>query len=172
MLLKALKADRLSQTDKRLDFARNSAKFLVDNSINAYQLAAHLGGDAVKIRDGLVAVPNMGYGQKKANMFVRDMVEMGVWPELSNFEGIEVASDINTMKVALRTGILKSKIPLVSSFLDIFGYQYGSVDGMSASAWRAVWSDWRDMDASTAPASPSQMDFPSLSDWTGYARTL
>ena len=52
---------------------------------------------------------------------------------------INVASDVNTIKVALRTGILKTAIPLVSSFLDIFCNQYSYIDDMNAEAWRRVW---------------------------------
>ena len=76
-------------------------------------------------------------------MFIRDMVELGVWPDLSGFDRVDVASDINTMKLALRTGILKTDIPLISSFLDIFCYQYGYIDEMSAQAWRVVWEEWK-----------------------------
>lgn len=50
------------------------------------------------------------------------MVVLSIWKDYKNFEQIDVASDRNTMKVALRTGILKTEIPLVSSFLDIFCY--------------------------------------------------
>lgn len=158
-LLKSLGSSRLSQNDKRIDFARNAARFLIQNRISAFQIADHFGNDAVRIRDGLVSSTGMGYAQKKANMFVRDMIELGVWPNLSNFDGIDVASDINTMKVGLRSGILKSSIPLVSSFLDIFCHQYTAVDRYSAAAWRKVWEEWRRIDPATAPASPSQMDY-------------
>ena len=92
-------------------------------------------------------------------MFIRDMVELGVWPGLSHYDEIDVASDINTMKVALRTGILKTDIPLVSSFLDIFCWQYAYMDEMSARAWRQVWEDWTNIDRKNAPRSPCLMDF-------------
>jgi len=149
----------LSQTDKRLDFARNAAKFLLDNGITAYDIAEHFGNDAVRIRDALVSEPNMGYGLKKANMIIRDMSELGVWTQLDNFDKIDVASDINTMKLALRTRILRTDIPLLSSFLDIFCYQYSHMDEMSAKGWRTVWEEWRRMDSSNALTSPCQMDF-------------
>lgn len=150
---------RLSQTDKRLDFARHAAKFLLDNDITAFKIAQHFGNDAVRIRDALVNAPNMGYGLKKANMFIRDMVELGVWPELQHFDRVDVASDINTMKLALRTLILQTDMPLLSSFLDIFCYQYEYIDEMSARAWRTVWEEWQQVDPATAPSSPCQMDF-------------
>ncbi len=92
-------------------------------------------------------------------MFIRDMVELKVWPALSNYEQIDVASDINTMKLALRTRVLQTEIPLLSSFLDVFCYQYACIDEMSASAWRAVWEEWRNIDAATAPRSPCRLDF-------------
>ncbi len=150
---------RLSQTDKRLDFAKNAAAFLISNGITAFEIAQHFSNNAVQLREALVNAPNMGYGLKKANMFIRDMVELGVWPNLSTFDRVDVASDINTMKLALRTGILKTDIPLISSFLDIFCYQYGYIDEMSAQAWRVVWEEWNRSHPETAPSSPCQMDF-------------
>jgi hypothetical protein len=150
---------RLSQGDKRADYARNAARFLLDNHITAYDIAAHFGHDAVRIRDAMVNSPNMGYGMKKANMFIRDMFVWGVWPNLTNFDAIDVASDRNTMKVALRARILQTDIPLLSSFLDIFCHQYTYIDQKNAQAWRAVWEEWRTIDPLTAPASPCLIDF-------------
>jgi hypothetical protein len=150
---------RLSQTDKRLDFAKNAALFLVDKKIKAFGIAGHFGNNAVEIREALVNAPNLGYGSKKANMFIRDMVELGVWPGLSHYDEIDVASDINTMKLALRTRILQTNIPLLSSFLDIFCWQYSYIDEMSAAAWRRVWELWTEIDARSAPRSPCLMDF-------------
>jgi len=92
-------------------------------------------------------------------MLIRDMFVWNVWPTLANFDRIDVASDINTMKVALRTRIIETNIPLLSSFLDIFCHQYGYIDRMSALAWRAVWEEWRTLDAATSPASPCLLDF-------------
>jgi hypothetical protein len=101
----------------------------------------------------------MGYGLKKANMFIRDMVELSVWNQVDNFDKIDVPSDINTMKLALRTGILKTAIPLLTSFLDIFCYQYEYTDEMSAKAWRTVWEQWKLNFPETALGSPAQMDY-------------
>ncbi len=72
--------------------------------INAEDIAAEP-EDFLKF---LVNTPNMGYGLKKANMFIRDMVELKVWSALENFDKIDVASDINTMKLALRTRIYRA----------------------------------------------------------------
>jgi len=157
--VKFLGAARLSQTDKRIDFARNAAEFLVSRKIQAVDIAREFGNNAVEIRAALIGSKNMGYGPKKANMFIRDMVELGVWPGLSHYDQIDVASDINTMKVALRAKIIRTDIPLVSSFLDQFCYQYSYMDKISAAAWRAVWEEWHSADPSTAPSSPCIMDF-------------
>jgi len=157
--LKFLGMTRLSQTDKRLDFARNAAQFLLDRDISAYSIPEYFNRDTVQIREVLVNAPNMGYGPKKANMFIRDMVELKIWSNIKNFDRIDVASDINTMKLALRTRILQTDIPLLSSFLDIFCYQYSHIDEMSAEAWRTVWQQWKSLAPSTAPLSPCQMDF-------------
>ena len=157
--LKFLGMTRLSQTDKRLDFARNAAQFLLDRDISAYSIPEYFNRDAVQIREVLINAPNIGYGPKKANMFIRDMVELKIWSNIKNFDRINVASDINTMKLALRTRILQTDIPLLSSFLDIFCYQYSHIDEMSAEAWRTVWQQWKSLAHSTAPLSPCQMDF-------------
>ena len=157
--LKFLGTTRLSQTDKRLDFARNAAGFLLEKNISALDIAKYFNNDAAQIRETLVNTPNIGYGLKKANMFIRDMVELGVWTKLVNFDKMDVASDINTMKLALRNGILQTDIPLLSSFLDIFCYQYSHIDEISAKAWRVVWEEWVKLDPSAAPSSPCQMDF-------------
>lgn len=157
--LKRLGVTRLSQSDKRLDFVRNAAKFLLERNISAYDVAKLCDYDAARIRELLISQPNMGYGPKKANMLVRDMYVLRVWPELRGLEAIDVASDVNTMKLALRTRILQTEIPLVSSFLDIFCYQYEYVSEASAAAWRAVWNKWRELEPMTAPASPCLMDF-------------
>ena len=87
------------------------------------------------------------------------MVVLGIWPNVQNFECIDVASDINTVKVALRTGILKTAIPLLSSFLDIFCYQYAYVDEMNASAWRRVWEIWKNRYPEECIDSPCLMDY-------------
>lgn len=157
--LRFLGMTRLSQTDKRLDFARNAARFLMQLEITSFEIAAYFKGDAVLIRDALVNQPNMGYGLKKANMFIRDMVELRVWPTLRRFDGLDVASDINTMKLALRTRVLGTDMPLLSSFLDIFCYQYSHIDEMSANSWRRVWEEWQTVSPATVPSSPCRLDF-------------
>lgn len=157
--LKFLGMTRLSQTDKRLDYARNAARFLVALGMDAFDLAAHFGHDAVRLQETLIQAPNMGYGPKKTNMFIRDMAALGVWTQLQHFEAVDVASDRNTMKLALRTGVLHTEMPLLSSFLDIFCHQYTYIDEMSALAWRRVWEEWRKADPQTAPDSPCRLDF-------------
>ena len=150
---------RLSQGDKRLDYAKHAAEFLLERKITAYDIAAHFGNNAEKIREGFLANVGMGYGRKKTDMFIRDMVVLGVWPELKNMDVVDVASDRNTMKLALRTRVLQTDIPLLSSFLDIFGYQYSHIDAMSAAAWRTVWEEWKTIEPETAPIAPCMMDF-------------
>jgi len=150
---------KLSQTEKGLDFARNAAGFLLKNNITAYEIAQFCGNDAAKVRKILVTAENTDYGSKKANMFIRDMIAWRVWPDLNNIDAIDVASDTNTMKIALRARILVSEIPLLSSLLDIFCYQYEYVNEMAALAWRQVWKDWVALPGSHAPVSPCLMDF-------------
>lgn len=157
--LKFLELSRLSQNDKRLDYAKHAAEFLLRKEINAFQIAEFYDNDAQRIREGFLESVGMGYGRKKTDMFIRDMAVLGVWPNLLNMNVIDVASDRNTMKLALRTRILQTEIPLLSSFLDIFGYQYGYIDAMSAAAWRAVWEEWRIIEPDTVPSAPCMMDF-------------
>lgn len=157
--LRFLGLSRLSQNDKRLDYAKHAAEFLLDKGINAFQIAGYFGDDAQRIREGFLESVGMGYGRKKTDMFIRDMAVLGVWSNLSNMDVIDVASDRNTMKLALRTRILQTDIPLLSSFLDIFGYQYGYIDAMSAAAWRTVWEEWKIIEPETAPSAPCMMDF-------------
>ncbi len=156
--LRCIGVSELSQSDKRIQFARNAAKFLLDRHIRAYDLAAECGHNAAAIRDLLIDTPNIGYGLKKANMFLRDMVALDVWQGLDGLWSIDVPSDVNTMKLALRSGILRTAIPLVSSFLDIFCHQVSCVDRFAASAWRSVWVQWCKLDGETAPPSPCMMD--------------
>jgi len=157
--LRFMKLTQLSQGDKRLDYARNAAQFLIEREINAYDIAAYYNYDAETIRDAFLNNEGMGYGRKKTDMFIRDMVVLDVWSHLSNMHVVDVASDRNTMKLALRTRILQTDIPLLSSFLDIFGHQYEYIDAMSASAWRTVWAEWKVIEPQTAPEAPCMMDF-------------
>ncbi len=60
-----LRATKLSQNDKRVHFARNAARFLVEHRIQAVEIAHFFGNDAVLIRDALINYPNMGYGAKR-----------------------------------------------------------------------------------------------------------
>lgn len=157
-LLTALNVGTLSQNDKRINYARNIAKFVLSYNCSPYELIDKFGRDIYALRTALIA-SNSGYGNKKADMFLRDMVVLGIWSNVSGFEKLDVASDVNTIKVALRTGIIKTKIPLVSSFLDIFCYQYEYIDNMNAAAWRKVWEKWVEKYPGDNIASPCLLDY-------------
>ena len=148
----------LSQNDKRINFAKNICKFLIEHKSTPYSIISSFNNDVALFRKELIN-SNSGYGNKKADMFIRDMVVLGIWENVINFDKINVASDINTVRVALRTGILKSAIPLVSSFLDIFCYQYEYVDEMSALAWRKVWEKWNLLYPAENIKSPCLLDY-------------
>ncbi len=149
----------LSQNDKRIHFASNAAKLLIDNKIEPYDLLSFCTNDIAQVRQLLVSNKGAGYGNKKADMFLRDMVVLKVWNNVTNFDVIDVASDVNTIKVALRCGILKTDIVLISSFLDIFSYQYSLIDTMNAKAWREVWNAWQRKYPTECIESPSLMDY-------------
>jgi hypothetical protein len=87
------------------------------------------------------------------------MVVLDIWNNVKGFDKIDVASDINTIKVALRTGIIKTAIPLVSSFLDIFCHQYAYIDEMNAKAWRKVWQIWQEKYPTQCISSPCLIDY-------------
>lgn len=158
-LLKYLGAEG-SQTDKRLEWMEAQARFLTEQyHSDAFMIAHAHNGDATAIKQALTAATGIGFKEKKADMFLRDMAELGVWHYQAGLENINVASDANTMRVALRTGILKGRTPLISSFLDVYCYQYGLVDRLTQDAWRAVWIAWGDSHPTTQPKTPASMDY-------------
>lgn len=156
--LKKIEVGNLSQNDKRLKYATNIAQFLLSHECTPYRLIDKYHRNIYALRNDLIAC-NAGYGNKKADMFVRDMVVLGIWQNVTGFERINVASDVNTIKVALKTGIIRTAIPLVSSFLDIFCYQYEYIDDMNAAAWRRVWEIWKQKYPKESISSPCLMDY-------------
>lgn len=157
--IKELNIINLSQSDKRMSYAQKSAKLLIDFGCEPYDLLAKFNYNIEDIRNLLVKNQGMGFGNKKADMFIRDMIVLGIWRNVKKFDILDVASDRNTMKVALRTGILKTEIPLVSSFLDIFSYQYGIIDEWCAKAWRRVWEIWKKKHSDECIEGPSLIDY-------------
>lgn len=157
--LKSIGVTSLSQNDKRVKYAETASQILIDKNIEPFDLLVHFNYDILQIRNFLINSRGAGFGNKKTDMFLRDMVVLGVWQDVKNFDKVDVASDINTIKVALRTGILKTKIPLVSSFLDIFCYQYSLIDEMNALAWRKVWEVWHQKYPSECIESPCLIDY-------------
>lgn len=147
-----------SQTDKRTKYASAIAAFVKRYECSPIEIIKVFNNNVSQFREALVEC-NAGYGFKKADMFIRDMVVHGIWDNVKGFEDIDVASDENTMKVALRTGILTTSIPLISSFLDIFCYQYGYIEKQNALAWRRVWEIWRTKYPDESPLSPSLLDY-------------
>ncbi|MBU4501195.1 MAG: hypothetical protein KKA79_01280 [Nanoarchaeota archaeon] len=157
--LKNIGITSLSQNDKRVKYAVKASQLLIDNNIEPYDLLSFCQNDIKKIRNLLINNRGSGFGNKKTDMFLRDMVVLGVWSNPRNFDKLDVASDINTVKVALRARILKTDIVLVSSFLDIFCYQYTLIDEMNAKAWRRVWEIWRRKYPSECIESPCLIDY-------------
>jgi hypothetical protein len=146
------------QSDKRLEWADRLVKLLVDQyGGEAYDIGPKHDFDAKVIRKTLRKA-RIGLSSKKLNMYLRDMQRHHVW-DLKNYEDVGVASDMNTMRVALRTGILKTRIPLLSSFLDVFCYQYMAIDTATEEAWRKVWEIWKSMPGGHSVPSPADMDF-------------
>lgn len=157
--LRKIGVTNLSQNDKRELYAKTIAGFLIDKKCTPYSLLSYYRNDVQALKFDLTSTVGSGYGNKKADMFIRDMVVLGVWKNVHGFDAIDVASDVNTIKVALRTGIISTAIPLVSSFLDIFCYQYQYIDEMNAKAWRRVWEIWRESFPDECIESPCLMDY-------------
>ena len=149
-----------SQRDKRKPWMLNSARLLVERyNSSAYAINEVHDGDVVEIVKSLTAEEKYGFSTKKAHMFLRDMADLGVWKYKSNIEKLDVMSDKNTMRVALRTGIVQFRIPLLASFLDVFCYQYSLVDKLNREAWRKVWGEWDKIPNSHRPPTPASMDY-------------
>lgn len=157
--VKAIGITSLSQGDKRVQFAKNISEFVIAHDTSPFGLIDYYGRDVCKLRNALIQTHKTGYGNKKTDMLIRDMVVLKVWNNVTGFEEIDVASDFNTMKVALRTGIMRAAIPLVSSFIDIFCYQYEYVDEMNALAWRRVWEIWCEDFPNENIGSPCLLDY-------------
>jgi len=157
--LKNIGITSLSQNDKRVKYAITASQILIDKNIEPFDLYSYFNKDLYEIRNFLLNNRGSGFGNKKIDIFLRDMVVLGVWKNPINFDRIDVASDINTVKVALRAGILKTSIPLVSSLLDIFCYQYSLIDEMNAMAWRKVWELWKTKFPTETIESPCLIDY-------------
>jgi len=147
------------QPQKRRDYYINLAALAVEKfDGDAYNINEYCDRDYKKIYQALIEEPeNIGYSDKKLNLFLRDMIDLGIWT-IKNPELIDVPSDINTMNVALRTGILKTNIPLVSSYMDVFGIQYALTDGWNQLAWREVWKQWGSIPDNHRPPAPVFFD--------------
>lgn len=154
-----------TQTDKRHKFARLSAEFLLKNhNGDAFNICKAHNNDVLKIRQALVDNPDpnfegqLGFSDKKANLLIRDLVAMKVW-NVNNPEEIDVSSDANTMRIAIRTGILRTRAPLLTSYLDIYGYQYVLIDEYTKRAWRKVWEIWGTLPNNHRVEAPAMFDF-------------
>jgi hypothetical protein len=149
-----------SQRDKRKPWMLNSAALLVERyDSSAYKINEIHNGDVAEIVKALTVEERYGFSTKKAHMFLRDMADLGVWRYRRNIEKLDVMSDKNTMRVALRTGILQFRIPLLASFLDVYCYQYSLVDSLNRQAWRKVWEEWGNILNNHRPPTPASMDY-------------
>jgi hypothetical protein len=149
-----------SQRDKRKPWMLNSARLLVEQyNSSAYAINKVHDGDVVEIVKSLTAEEKYGFSIKKSHMFLRDMADLGVWKYKRNVEKLDVMSDKNTMRVALRTGIIQFRIPLLASFLDVFCYQYSMVDRLNRESWREVWEKWGEIPKNHRPPTPASMDY-------------
>lgn len=157
--VKRIGISNLSQNDKRISYAQKIANFVLSYKCSPYKIIEKFDWDLIKFRTALINCTGSGYGNKKTDMFIRDMVVLNIWNDTKNFDKIDVASDINTIKVALRTSIIKTEIPLVSSFLDIFCHQYVYIDEMNTKAWRKVWEFWVNNYPTETISSPCLIDY-------------
>jgi len=146
------------QPDKRLEWCKRCADWLIMKyEGDAFKIGEKNEYDAEKIKKEMMDL-DIGLGNKKIDMFLRDMVSYKVW-DLKNFDKISVASDINTMRVALRTDLVHTEIPLISSFMDVFCYQYTTIDKKTQDGWNTVWEEWGKIPGNHCTNSPAQIDF-------------
>jgi hypothetical protein len=149
-----------AQRDKRKRWMRASAGLLQDvyggSAFNIYKVHS---GDVLEIKKALAEPDTYGFSQKKVDMFLRDMADLEVWQYKKNIEAINVMSDKNTMRIALRTGILQFRIPLLASYLDVYCYQYALVDKWNVRAWRKVWQVWDNLPDNHRPPTPASIDY-------------
>jgi len=89
--LKNIGITSLSQSDKRIKYAVTASQILIDKKIEPYDLFDHFDKDLLKIRDFLISTKGSGFGNKKTDMFIRDMIVLGVWKQAKNFDKIDVA---------------------------------------------------------------------------------
>jgi len=149
-----------SQRDKRKPWMLNAARLLTENyGSSAFNINDAHGRDAAEIVKALTAEERYGFSVKKTHMFLRDMADLGVWVYSKNADKMDVMSDKNTMRVALRTGILQFRIPLLASYLDVYCYQYELVDNVCRQAWRRVWEQWGTIPGNHRPPTPASMDY-------------
>jgi len=149
-----------SQRDKRKPWMQESARLLQQKYSNsAININKVHDGDVVEIKKALAEPEKYGFSQKKADMFLRDMADLKVWTYKKNIEEINVMSDKNTMRIALRTGILQFRIPLLASYLDVYCYQYALVDRWNVRSWREVWKVWDTIPNNHRPLTPASIDY-------------
>ena len=156
--LNFLEAD--SQRDKRKPWMLESARLLLDRyDGSAFNINNTHNGDVPEIKKALAEPQRYGFSDKKVDMFLRDMADLNVWKYKSNIDKINVMSDKNTMRVAIRTGILQFRIPLLASYLDVYCYQYELVDRYNQLAWREVWNIWATIENNHRPLTPASIDY-------------
>ncbi|PIU67631.1 MAG: hypothetical protein COS84_04340 [Armatimonadetes bacterium CG07_land_8_20_14_0_80_40_9] len=149
-----------AQRDKRKPWMKESAKLLLEKyAASAYKINDFHNADVLEIKKALVKEQKCGFSEKKTDMLLRDMVDMGVWKYCKNIDKINVMSDKNTMRVSLRTGILQFRIPLLTSYLDVYCKQYELVDRYNQLAWREVWNVWDTIENNHRPQTPASIDY-------------
>ena len=155
-LLREIGAD--SQRDKRETWMLRAAQLLKEKyKGSAFNINKIHKENVTEIKNALIG-KGFGFSEKKADMFLRDMVDLGVW-KYKNPEEINVMSDKNTIRIALRTGILKFRMPLLASYLDVHCFQYSLVEKWNVKAWRKVWEIWGDIKGNHRPPSPASFDY-------------
>lgn len=141
---------------------KNGARWLKDNyagdTFNLY--GSNDRGIRKLSRAMTVQTIRMGLSAKKSRVFVRDLFDWRIWEPAGDVHALDVASDANTMRIALRTGIFRLKIPtLLPSYLDIHSPQYELMDDVNVLAWRTVWEVWGGLTNSHRVLAPAFFDF-------------
>jgi hypothetical protein len=149
------------QGDKRRKWMQKAAQLLLEKyDGKAINIAEENDNDVLAVIGALTeGQDKYGYSIKKVNMLIRDLIDLNVWTKLRNVEYLDTMSDQNTMRIALRTGILKTRTPLLSSLLDVYCYQYSLIDEYNRKAWREVWLQWAKIKNNNRPNTPASFDY-------------
>ena len=130
--------------EERVRYIYSSARMLHSlHPAGAYGLLNECSGNVERLYEALTSFP--GLKRKKASMLLRDFYDLRIWQYTRNIRSIGIIPDNRVMRIALRTGIIRSAMgKLVNSLLDEFDLQYVLTTTATEEAFRRVWEVTQD----------------------------